>query len=233
MSGSALQSGASAHESMDMARAFRSEQERQGRYRGQAQQNFNQLVGQSGTTTASNDMAAGAENRKNLYGQLADTKMSFQPKLTTGSIRDAAAQQLAGEAQARLGSYSDWRQAQGQRELSSQRNLGQIENFAAGTGSVFPYRMYEAQHGWDWMAALGQALGSIGGNFGGGASNGYNFGGGGGSTPTSGGTTLGNYPGGANDNNASTYQQEAGVAPYTYQQMPQVQQNDANPYLAY
>lgn len=233
MSGTALQSGASAHEVKDMAAAFRTEQLRQNRYRDQALGNFNNLAGTSGYGAYQQDSAQGAANRIGLYNQLANTRMSLTPTTSTGDARDLAAEQLAGQAQAKLGGYGDYEHAQSNRQLQSGRNLNQIENFAAGTGSVFPYRMYEAQHGWDWMRALGQGLGAIGGATGGmGGGSGTDFG----SGPSTTQTTLGNYPTGANDNFASTYQegaQSVGASPYVYYQMPTVQQNDANPYMAY
>ncbi len=233
IAGSAAQSGASAHEAIDMAHAFQTEQTRQNRYRTQALGNMNNLTGSSGYGAYQQDSTAGAANRMNLYNQLANTKMSLTPTSGTGDARDVAAEQLAGSAQAKLGGYSDYNQAQNLRQLGNERQLGQIGDFAAGTASVFPYRMYEAQHGWDWLTALGQGLGAIGGAFGGGSGSSTNFGGGGPAAGTGG--NLSEYSNGFNPNVGASDQSIAG--PYTYYQVPPVmaggQANDSSPYYNY
>lgn len=213
MAGGGIQSAASAHEAMDMAHAYETEALRQRRYRDQALGNFNSLVGQSGAGTAQGDMATGQANRLNLYNNLADANLSFTNNATTGVARDAAAEQLAGRAQSKIGRYGDWRFQQGLREQDSQRKLGQITNFASGMASVFPYRMYSAQHGWDWLRAAGQAISALGG-----ASGSMNWGGG---QPTSGGQPMPGT-GGNLDEYAGGFNPNVGAQPYVYQQQPVV-----------
>ena len=79
------------------------------------------------------------------------------------NARVNAAAQLFGGQRAALGSYGDWLQKQYLRNQDTQRQLNQVSSFAGGAASIFPLQMYKAQHSMDDLAAVGQAISSLGG----------------------------------------------------------------------
>ncbi len=123
-------------------------------------------ISQSSAGAMQRGVAEGAAMRNQAYGNIAKvplgTGFSQQSKYNPGA--DDAYTRMIGGARANLGGYSDWAIQQSINNLRNQQALNQISNFAGGQSrNVFPLQMYSAQHSHDDMAAIGQAISSIGG----------------------------------------------------------------------
>lgn len=171
IAGTELQGWAALLEKWAMQKQFQEEAARQAGYRTQALGAFGQGLPMAGSAMAAPTMADAASAREAGYAKLGAIPLSVSdPKYATS--RNPAADQayaaLIGGNRARLGAYGDWQFKQGLSAQETARQLNQISNFAGGTARVFPYLMYKAQHSQDAMAAIGQALSSLGGGGGGG-----------------------------------------------------------------
>ncbi len=161
--GGTMQMIAAAQAARAMQQAFEREQTKQSGFQNQALGAFQPEVQQRGVETAREQIAQGSQNRQNFYGQLASAPLA----LGSGpSARDRAAYSLAGTARGNLGGYSDWALQQMIHGIRTQDVLNKISNFAGGEAKVFPYRMYDAQHSADQLAAIGNLISSIGGTAG-------------------------------------------------------------------
>jgi hypothetical protein len=158
--GGVLQSLAATNAQRAMYRAFESEMARQGQYRGQAVTSMNQYLPTLGSEQAGQDMAQGVTRRENAYATGRDQSLRQGAEHTS---RDDAYYDLTGHNRARMAAYGDWGLAQGIRGGREAQTLDKITNFAQGDSSVFPYRMYKAQHSMDQLAFFGQLISSLGG----------------------------------------------------------------------
>lgn len=165
IAGGELQGWAALLDKWAMKDAYDAEMRRQAAYRQQAGQVFNQRGGTADLGTAQQQMAQGAALRNQRYNQIlqAPLAVSTHGQPSGNPAREAATAKLQGANRARLGAYSDWALQQAIQNIQTQHALNQIENFAGGTASVFPYRMYDAQHSWDTLSEIGQAISSLGG----------------------------------------------------------------------
>lgn len=123
-------------------------------------------IGQSTPEYARGQIQQGAANRRQAYSDIANVPLgggfSAQSHYNPGA--DNAYLGLVGDARARLGGYSDWALQQSINNLRNQQALNQVSSFAGGQAkNVFPLQMYAAQHANDALAAVGQAISSIGG----------------------------------------------------------------------
>lgn len=163
--GTELQGWAALLDKWAMQDAYQKQAQLQGQYRQQATQAFNTGLAGMGSDQAAKDLSVGAQNRQSQYAQANATPLSVQGSPLSGLLnaRVQAAAQLSGGQRATLGSYGDWLQNQYMRNQNTNRQLNQISNFAGGSASVFPLQMYAAQHSMDDLAAVGQAISSLGG----------------------------------------------------------------------
>lgn len=172
IAGTELQGWAALLEKWAMQKAFQDEANKQAGYRTQALGTFGQGLPMAGSAMAQPTMDAAAAQRRAGYQTIGAVPLSVSPSTTPSQSRnpgaDAAYAALIGGNRARLGAYGDWRLAQDLSAMQTGRNLNQISSFAGGQARVFPYQMYKAQHSQDAMAAIGQALSSLGGGGGGG-----------------------------------------------------------------
>lgn len=157
--GAVMQMVAAKKAEAEMAQTFQKEQDLQNRYQVQAFGNHQQLVPTQGVETARQDLAAGKERRVGEYNRLNENRLGGGP----ANARDQQAFALSGNARANLGSYSDWQLNNAIRRIRSADRLNRIVFNASEDAGVFPYRMFDAQHSADDLAALGQLAASAGG----------------------------------------------------------------------
>lgn len=178
--GSELQGWASALAKQAMYQAYQDEMARQAAYRRDAGYLFDfslvpgglkasDLRGQPDLTiggltsdAAKQDYAAGEAKRKGLYSLYGNVAASPKRIPLANMQREQAAADMSGSQRAALSSYGDIGFNYGIREQALRRALNQISNFAGGTATVYPYRMYEAQHSYDDLAKIGALISSIG-----------------------------------------------------------------------
>lgn len=162
--GGFMQSVAATMESRAMFQAFQAELARQHGYNDQAYGAFQQSLPGQGSEAAQTQIGAGQTQRESDYGQLENSSLlAGGGGQAGGSATDKAALQLSGAARARVGGYGDWKVNQMIDSIRTKDTLDKISNFAGGTASVFPYRMYAAQHSQDELDMWGKAISSIGG----------------------------------------------------------------------
>jgi hypothetical protein len=166
MAGSVLQSIAALSDAIQMREEFQKEAARQGDFRTQALGEVDNRTKIAGIDQTQRDLATGAAGRKQAYSASNTTPLAFgaHNQGVASAGRDAAYADYLGGTRANLGAYNDWAMQNAIRNLNTQRKMGEIENFAGGTARVFPYKMYEAQHAFDDLTAIGQGLSSAGGS---------------------------------------------------------------------
>lgn len=111
-------------------------------------------------------MGQGAAGRRQAYSDIGKVPLGsgFSPMSGFNPSASDAYLGLVGNARANLGGYSDWAVQQAINNLRNQQRLNQITSFAGGQAkNVFPLQMYAAQHDQDALAAIGQAISSVGG----------------------------------------------------------------------
>ena len=162
--GGLMQSIAAGMANRAMSKQFQRELERQQAHRNQAFGTFETATPFRGVETAGQQIQQGAANREQAYHDISQAPLSIGGAQPTG--RDQARYDLQGKSRANLGGYSDWALNQMISNIRTQDELNKITNFAAGDASVFPYRMYEAQHKGDELAFWGSLISSIGGGAG-------------------------------------------------------------------
>ncbi len=148
-----------------MGAQFTNEQNRQRRYSAEALSKLYPSVEFQGRENFDKLLGENVASRGELYHDVAQRPMSF-----TGGPNetDIASHDLKSGFRSNLLGYGDVSLEKGINRLRTQQELDRISNFAGGTASVFPYRMYDAQHSYDWLAAIGSAISSLGGGMGGG-----------------------------------------------------------------
>jgi hypothetical protein len=164
--GGELQGWAALLDKWAMQEAYKAEANRQAGFRDEALGTFNKGVGQSNFASAQKAIGAGSDQRRAEYGKLANVPLGsgFSPQSGYNPTADNAYMSMIGNARANLGGYSDWAFNQSINNLRNQQNLSRITNFAGGQArNVFPLQMYAAQHSNDDLAAIGQAISSLGG----------------------------------------------------------------------
>lgn len=186
--GGELQGWAALLDKWAMQKQFQQQANLQNQYAGEASQVMygvppaGQKVGGSGTLTvpdyqqgaipqssaanAQQLMQQGTANRQQAYGDIGKVPLGggFAKQSGYNPSADNAYLGLMGDARAKLGGYSDWALQQSINNLRNQQALNQISSFAGGEArNVFPLQMYAAQHSNDALAAVGQAISSIGG----------------------------------------------------------------------
>lgn len=169
IAGTELQGWASLLDKWAMQDAFKAEAQRQTGYANQAMDVFNKRLQYAGADYANKFLARDTASREKGYGDLNKTPLSVNTTPYSGGRggADTAYINMRGAQRAKLGAYGDYLGRQKIQTGETARELNPIINFAKGTAGVFPYRMYEAQHSMDDMAAIGAALSSLGGGSGG------------------------------------------------------------------
>jgi hypothetical protein len=165
--GGFIQAIANEAESQNMFRAYQDELKRQGVYQQQATQATNQNITDSSSQNAQQYMNRGIGQREAAYGALGNVPLSVSgtgDESSAYKALDTANYNQRGQERAKLGGYADWQQQQNVNNQGTQRQLNQISNFAGGLqNNVFPYQMYQAQHGEDEAKFWGQVISSMGG----------------------------------------------------------------------
>jgi hypothetical protein len=152
-----------------MQKQYQQEADIQAGYRNQAlgpQGPIQTGIRQSSPEAMTAGVDAGAALRNKAYGDIAKVPLGsgFSRQSEYNPSADDAYLGLVGKARANLGGYSDWAVQQSINNLRNQQALNQIISFAGGQAkNVYPLKVYEAQHANDAMAAIGQAISSIGG----------------------------------------------------------------------
>lgn len=161
--GGTVQAVAASLAAQAMQREFEREMLRQQRYRNEAFGGLQPYLPTLGVETARQQIAQGAQNRMNLFGQVGQAPLALgaQPNQV-----EQARYGLLGQARANLGGYSDWQLNQMINAIRAQDELNRISSFSRGTAQVFPYRMYDAQHSQDQLAFFGNLISSLGGSAG-------------------------------------------------------------------
>jgi hypothetical protein len=162
--GSELQGWAALEAKNAMQRSIQQEAARQESFRQQAAGAFTPYLNTAGSEFANTALGQGAANRMQAYGNVGQAQLGLQGAYAPApSARDLASVQAYGAPRAALGAYGDWSTQQGLGLQNSQNAINQISSFAKGDAGVFPYGLSAAQHSWDKMAAIGQAIQSMGG----------------------------------------------------------------------
>lgn len=162
MIGGEIQSWAAVLAKQAMIDAYREEQGRQQKFRQQGKETFDTGLQGLGSKAFLENYGTGASGRKGLYSALGAPSSSVKPMPLANLQREQAAASLAGTSQANLGGYNDALLSYGLREQELRRALNQLSNFAGGVASVYPYRMYDAQHSQDQLAQIGATIASMG-----------------------------------------------------------------------
>ena len=145
----------------EMYEATQREMDLQNKFRNQAFTTFQPAVGTRGVETAREQIGAGADQRQDFYGKVGQSKLGLNEQK---SNRGQAQYQLSGQNRANLGGYSDWALQQMISSIRTQDELNRLSSFAGGQAQVFPYKMSDAQHSQDNLAAIGGLISSIGGS---------------------------------------------------------------------
>jgi len=163
--GGEMQKWAALAERAEMFKKYKEEQARQAGYAKTARGQFEGGLANAGAPAAQQQLAQGSQDRQAAYAKIGQVPLAVnQPtSLSNNAQRDLANAALMGQNRANLGSYSDWGQKQMLNNLNTGRAMDQTTNFAGGTASVFPYRMYQAQHSKDFLDMMGKAISSLGG----------------------------------------------------------------------
>ena len=165
--GTELQGWAALLEKWNMGDAYRKQIGEQQGFADQGRRIVEGRLDQGGVAAANKEMAQGQNLREGEYKQAESMPFSLQgasPVPGAQNKRNQAYTDMLGAARARMGSYGDWLQQQWVKNQDTNRRLGQVSGEAAGSAGVFPLQMYKAQHSMDTLAAIGQAISSIGGS---------------------------------------------------------------------
>lgn len=159
--GSIMQAVAANQAQKEMAKQFEAEIARQQRFQSEGYGIWQPGTVNMGRETAERQMAQGKGEREASYQQ-----MQRIPGISgqgTTKLQDRLKLNLLGNLRASLGQYGDWQHQQGLDLSGLQTSLGRVFDKSAGQARIFPYRMEEAQHSWDQLAAIGQLISSLGG----------------------------------------------------------------------
>ncbi len=165
IAGGEIQGWAALFEQWAMKNAYDKQATAQRAFADQAGGVLDQRLSTAGAGPAGQQMGQAQQAREGMYRSVNATPLSMQssPLGQQQNARNSAYTSLLGGQRAKLGSYGDWLQNQWMANQQTGRDLGQVENFAKGSASVFPINIYSAQHSMDNLAAIGQAISSIGG----------------------------------------------------------------------
>jgi len=165
--GSDIQGWAALFDKWAMQKAFENEQRLQQGYQTEALQGpVARGLRQSTPERAQWMMRQGARDRTQEYDKMGQIPLGggFSAQSNYNPSADKAYTDMLGGTRANLGSYSDWSFQQAINNLRNQQSLNQISNFAGGQArNVYPLSMYQAQHKYDWLTALGQMISAAGG----------------------------------------------------------------------
>lgn len=142
-----------------MEDAFTGELKRQGEYRGQSTAMFNQQLPDYSVETANKEIAKGAGQREADYN-------TIEGRIPLGGAATQTDKRLlstGNASRAKLGGYSDWGRVTKTSESRLNDVLKMVADRAHGSAQLLPYRLNAAQHSQDILAAVGQAISSIGG----------------------------------------------------------------------
>lgn len=160
--GGLMQSVAGSMANRAMDEAFKREIGRQNAFRNEAFGVFQPSVQLRGSEEALKQRDIGAGKRMGAYEDIGQTRFG-----TGGpSEGDQIAYGLAGQNRAKLGGWSDWALNQMISNIRTQDELNRISDWARGAQSLFPLRMYNAQHSGDELAFWGSLISSLGGGAG-------------------------------------------------------------------
>ncbi len=149
----------------EMFKKYKEEQRRQESFRTEGAGLFDQAVGHAGAEEAGRQLDKSAGERRATFDQVGQTPLGL-PNRTQQSFSpsaDKAYLKLRGGQRAKLGSYGDWGLDQALNQAMSQERINRLSDKAGGVASLFPYRMYQAEHSQDLLAQIGAAISSIGG----------------------------------------------------------------------
>ena len=144
----------------EMGDALEREMRAQQDFRNQALGTFQPHLKTRGVETARTQIAEGSQKRQQEYGRIGQTQFGIGDKQ---GGRGQAQMQMRGQARGQLGGYSDWQLQQMIANIRAQDELNRISNFAGGQAQIFPYKMQDAQHSSDDLAAMGGLIASLGG----------------------------------------------------------------------
>lgn len=162
--GGAMQAIAASMENAAMQQAFNQEMRQQ---LGLSSQAYGQwmagLPGQS-EASAENSINAGAKKAQTLYGGINSTPLLANGGDTSPyASTDRAAIQQSGVASSKLSGLSDWGINKMINDIKTNDAINRINFRSQGLASLFPYKMYNAQHSQDELNFWGKAISSIGG----------------------------------------------------------------------
>jgi hypothetical protein len=159
--GGIMQGIAASQAAKEMQKEFAKEMSRQRGFQSEAQSIWGPMVAGMGRESADAAIATGRAERNAAYAGAAP--LGATPAYTV-PLRDRLKTAMIGDLRAKLGGYQDWMFGQAQDVQHAQQGLNRVSDKAAGSSSVFPYRMNDAQHSWDELAFWGQLISSIGGS---------------------------------------------------------------------
>lgn len=154
--GGEIQGWAAIMAQKEMKRAYERELRRQGKFRKEGTKD----------TLFPHIDTLGAENANRMMAEAAMGRMQGYDAINqnVGSAEDQAYLRLAGATRAANRGYGDWQNDQAINNVRLQDKINRIISKAGGRAAVFPLVMQDAQHSWDQLAAVGQAISSIGGS---------------------------------------------------------------------
>lgn len=161
LAGGVLNSIAATQARGKMYGAFQDELNRQRGYSNQAYGAFLPALDKLSRENADKEVGQGAMERRGMYDSIGSRPMSVSGSGPT--TRDKNLLGMYGGQRASVGGLSDWQLDRAIDDIRLNQQLHQIGNFAQGTASVFPYRMYQAQHSMDEMKFWGDLISSVGG----------------------------------------------------------------------
>lgn len=184
-----MQGWASVLDKWAMAKAYSEEMAHQRAFTAQAMGDFEKRLPGYGSDSANRFIGQARGDRLQGYKDIGQVPLGVKPGWQGAGKGSAAQVDVMSRARAGNAAYGDWSHNVGQQQIDQERALTGITSVAKGQAQVFPYRMYSAQHSWDDLAMIGQAISSIGG----GSSNYSQFAG----VPQSGGGGGGGMSGGS------------------------------------
>jgi len=157
--GGELQGWAAILAAKEMNKQFNKEMKRQRGFQSEGMKEFYGYAPRLSRETTEGELTKGKGEREQLYSSLEAVPVrGFE-----GSDADSQRAALMGSERAANNAYGDWQAQQGIDAARYQQNVNRIIDKAGGSARVFPYAMNAAQHSWDQLAAVGQAISSIGG----------------------------------------------------------------------
>ena len=140
-----------------MFKEYKAERGRQKAYAEEATGVFGERLGGATADVAGSQMETGAKQRLAEFANIAKLRLAPTNNLVM-TPQDKASFETTTKSRAKLGSYSDWALKQAIQDIRTQQELNRITSFAGGTAQVFPFKSYDAQHEYDWLANLGAAI---------------------------------------------------------------------------